>query len=208
MKRKNILLSFIAIAALLFFVSCQKEVNGDFENGTIDPATLKPKVGTIWTYTYNWYNSPGGAANSKKIYHKATSEETIGGEKWLKIVDQETDTLLYYLNIKADGLYQYTNSNPYLLCKYPATLQDTYNTFNDGSTEDFTISGVNDITATMIGNIPLTKYEGVKAGYIIDEIWYNKNAWIVWKFKYRRIAPPPVSAYYRISSMFLNNIVY
>ncbi len=147
--------------------------------------------------------------NTKIVYHKAKSEETLGGEKWLKIVDVETDTTVYFLNTKTDGLYQYANSNSYLLCKYPAAVNDTYNTFNGGSAEIFTVRGVNDTTATSIGDIPLSKYEGVKSGDIIDLIWYNKNAWIVWKYQYKRIPLPPTSSvYYLYTKMFLDNIVY
>ena len=96
------------------------------------------------------------------LHYKAKSEETIGGEKWLRIVDTDTDTTAYLLNIKTDGLYQYTNNGSYLLCKYPAAVNDMYTTFNDGSAETFTVRGVNDTLATGIGDIPLSYYEGVK----------------------------------------------
>ena len=208
MRTKLFQLSFILITVLILLVSCQKEVDGTL-TGVINPTDQKPKVGTTWTYSYYWYNSPGGATNSKTVTHTAKSEETIGGEKWLKIVDVETDTLVYYLNTKSDELYQYTNNNSYLLCKYPAVINDTYTSFNGGSAEIFTVRGVNDTTATGIGNIPLSKYEGVKGGDIIDVIWYNKYSWIVWKYQYvRKIYVPTGSAYYLINKMFLNKIVY
>jgi hypothetical protein len=108
---------FILITGATSIISCQKEINGLTDGSvTITPADQKPKVGTIWTYRYEWINSPGGLANGKTVYHKAKSEEILGGEKWLKIVDVETDTLVYYLAEKTNGLYQYTNNNSYLLC--------------------------------------------------------------------------------------------
>ncbi len=132
----------------------------------------------------------------------------LGGEKWLKIVDVETDTTVYFLNTKTDGLYQYTNNAAYLLCKYPATVNDTYASFNGGSAENFTVRGVNDTISTGLGNIPSNKYEGVKAaGYIIDILWYNKNAWIVRKYQYKYL-PPPLFAYYLSNFMFIDDIVY
>jgi hypothetical protein len=208
-RTKPFHLLFILITSLTLLVSCQKEIDGTIAGGGTNPnpADQKPKVGTTWTYQYLFYNSAGGMTNSKIIYHKAKSEETIGGEKWLKIVDVETDTTVYYLNTKTDGLYQYTNNNAYLLCKYPAAINDTYNTFNGGAVEDFTVRGVNDTTATGIGNIALSKYEGVKIGIVIDLIWYNKNAWVVWKYQYRYLAPP-LYAYYISSKMHLESIVY
>jgi hypothetical protein len=197
---------FTLIMGAFTIMSCQKEIDGSM-NGVIIPADQKPKVGTIWTYNYQWINSPGGQTNYKVIYHKAISEEMFGGEKWLKIVDVDTDTTVYFLNTKTDGLYQYTNNNAYLLCKYPAAVNDTYNTFNGGSAESFTVRGVNDTLATGIGNIPLSKYEGVKLTYIIDVLFYNKNAWIVWKYQYK-YHPAPLFQYYLANFMFIDNIVY
>jgi hypothetical protein len=201
---------FSLIVGACLLMSCQKEIDG-LTDGTIiiTPADQKPKVGTTWTYQYNWYNAPGAPTNTKIVTHRAKSEETLAGEKWLKIVDMETDTVVYYLNTKIDGLYQYTNASPYLLCKYPASVNDTYTTFNSGSAEFFTVRGVNDTIPTGLGDIPLSKYEGVKNSDIIDLIWYNKNAWIVWTYQYKRIQlPPSPSIYYLYSKMFIESIVY
>ncbi len=210
-------LSLILLTALTLLVSCQKEINGT-DDGTIpiNPTNQTPIVGTVWTYRYYWYNSPGGTVNSKVVNYKAKSEETLGGEKWLKIVDVETDTIVYFLKTKPDGLYQYINNSANLLCKYPAAINDTYNTFNGGSTESFTVRGVNDTISTGLGYIPSNKYEGVKVlpdfngvphNYIIDLLWYNKNAWIVWKYQYKHL-PPLLFAYYLYSYMLIDDIVY
>ena len=184
---------FFLIIGASAIVSCQKEINGlTTTGGTVIPVPTdqKPRVGTAWTYSYYTFHANGGVFTSKTITHKAKSEETLGGEKWLKIVDMETDTTVYYLNTQTDGLYQYTNNNPYLLCKFPAVINDTYTTFNGGDVEDFKVLAVNDTTPTNIGDIPLSKYEGVKntgfGTYIIDVLWYNKNAWLTWEYKYRK----------------------
>ena len=197
----------ILILGAITFLSCQKELDGLSEDGVINPADQLPKVGTIWTYRYTTYQVLGSVISAKVIYHKAKSEETLGGEKWLKIVDVDMDTVVYYLNVKAAGLYQYTNNNSFLFCKSPAALNDTYNTFNDGSTEDFTVKGVNDTLPTGIGDIPANYYEGVKGGYLIDRIWYNKNAWIAHRVIWQK-KPDPSVAYYRFSTMYIDNIVY
>lgn len=200
---------FVLIVGSFTIISCQKEIDGLTDGSVIPPvADQKPKVGTIWTYQYYWYNAPGAPTNAKIVKHRAQSEETLGGEKWLKIVDVETDTVVYYLNTKNDGLYQYTNSNPYLLCKYPALVNDTYTTFNKGSAEFFTVRGLNDTIPTGLGDIPLSKYEGVKNSDIIDLIWYNKNAWIVWQYVYKRVIISPFTVYYLYSKMFIESIVY
>lgn len=191
-------------------LSCQKEIDGTMAGGVIVnpvPVNQKPKVGTTWTYRFYTFASYGPLATSRILTFKAKTEETIGGEKWLRIVNVDTDTTVYLLNTKAGGLYQYANSNSYLLCKYPAALGDIYNTFNEGGVEDFTVRGVNDSLDTGIGIIPLNHYEGVKGGDIIDLLWYNDNAWIVWKNQYYK-GPPPANRYYLYSKMFLDNIVY
>lgn len=189
-------------------ISCQKEIDG-LTDGTITPtpANQKPKLGTTWTYRYYTYNINGSLHSSEIVTHIAKSEETIAGEKWLRIVDVATDTLIYLLNEKTGGLYQYTNSNSYLLCKYPAMLNDTYNTFNEGSSEDFIVKGVNDTLPTGIGDIPVNYYEGFKGPQIIDLIWYNEYAWIIRKTQYRNRSLI-IPFFFRYYTFYLDSIVY
>jgi hypothetical protein len=197
------------IIALLAMLSCQKEIDGSIDQGiVVNPTNLEPRVGTTWTYFYYWVTHQGGPTHAKTVKYKAASDTTISGEKYLRIIDMENDTLVYYMTRKVDGLYQFTNNASYILCKHPAAVGDTYTTFNDGATEDFTVRGVNDSTSTGIGNIPLSKYEGVKTGYIIDVLWYNKNAWIVWKNQYKKNVFPMGIEYYLFSRMFIDRIVY
>ena len=206
MNYKQPIIPFLIIIGGCLFGSCQKELN-TLTNGTIVPANQKPKVGTTWTYRYYTYYSYGSLATSQTIVHKARSEESFGGEKWLNIIDVSTDTTVYFLNTKTGGLYQYTSNNSYLLCKYPAAVNDTYNTFNSGATEMFTVKGVNDTLVTGIGDVPVNYHEGVKGAYLIDLIWYNDNAWIVRRYQYFK-GPPPGNRYYLYSKMFIDNIVY
>ena len=205
MHIKYFLLPVACIMAAVLLISCQKNL-GD-GNGGVPAVGQKPKLGTTWYYRFDTYYPNGGLINSVSRVYKAVSEETYGGEKWLNIIDVDADTTVYFLNAKAGGLYQYSNSNSNLLCKYPAAINDTYTSFNDGSPETFTVRGVNDTLATGIGDIPLNNYEGVKTGYIIDLIWYNDNAWIVWETRYFKSPDPPIR-YYLYSKMFINKIVY
>jgi hypothetical protein len=39
-------------------------------------------------------------------------------------------------------------------------------------------------------------------------LWYNKNSWIVWKHKYKRIILAPPGVYYLYSRLIIDNIVY
>ncbi|GAB2841546.1 hypothetical protein [Ferruginibacter profundus] len=192
--------------------SCQKEVNGLIDGGgSVIPVKQKPKVGTVWTYHYYTYNTPGAGGGIKTsiiLTLKAKSEDVLGGEKWLNIVDVATDTTVFLLNEKPGGLYQYTNNKSYLLCKDPAAVNDTYNTFNNGSAEDFTVKLVKDTLPTGIGDIPVNYYEGVKLTYLVDQVWYNEYAWIVRKQYF--ISKPGIGTwvYYRFSTLFLDKIEY
>lgn len=177
------------ILSIIFFgglvlTSCQKEINGEPGTGMVN-TKQKPKVGTTWTYNYYVFNQNGGLHTSEIIIHRAKAEVILGGEKWLQIVDLAADTTVYLLNEKPGGLYQYTNNSSNLLCKFPATVNDSYITFNEGSTENFTVKAVNDTLPTGIGNVPANYYEGVKGLYLIDLIWYNEYGWIVRKTQYR-----------------------
>jgi len=198
----------IVLAALCVFNSCKKS------STTTDGINTnqKPKVGTIWTYRYYTYNPPnagGGIHTTEVVNYKAKNEVVLGGEKWLNIVNMATDTTIFILNEKTGGLYQYANNSSNLFCKNPAVLNETYTSFNDGSTETFTVKGIKDTLDTGIGNIPSNYYEGVK-GPLIDQVWYNEYAWIIRRhfYLYTTNPPMPFNYYYRYSSLFLDNIQY
>jgi len=191
--------------------SCQKEVKVDA--GT-DPGitSQKPKVGTVWTYRYYIYNPPSGGNgihSTETVQYKAKSEEILSGEKWLRIVNIATDTTIFLLNEKTGGLYQYANNSSNLFCKDPAAVGDTYSSFNDKSMEDFTVKGVKDTLSTGIGDIPANYYEGVKIAKLIDQVWYNPNAWIVRRHFFLATSTPLGGLiYYRYSSLYLDKIEY
>lgn len=207
MRIKNFHLPFIFITALTTLVSCQKEIDGIFTAAGTSTVNQKPKLGTQWTYRYYIYQVDGSLLSASIIVHRAKTEETLGGEKWLNIVDVNTDTTVYYLNEKTGGLYQYTNNSSNLLCKFPATANDTYTTYNEGSSEIFKVVSANDTLLTGIGSIPVNYYEGFKGSQLIDLIWFNEYAWIIRKSQYRNrsIITP---FFYKYYSFFLDGIVY
>lgn len=203
-------LFFFVFFSGILFTSCQKELEGlgnTGGGGPVIPVNQKPKLGTTWTYRYYTYNQNGSLATSAVIIHKAKTKITQGGEKWLNIVDMGADTTVYLLNENSGGLYQFTNNSSNLLCKFPALINDTYNTFNEGSAESFTVKGVNDTLPTGIGNIAANYYEGVKGAQLIDQIWYNEYAWIVRKSQYRNRSVL-IPAFYKYYTFFLDAITY
>ena len=207
MSRLKTYIIIVLTAGCFLISSCQKELDGEVLGISGPPVVLKPKVGTEWTYLYYTYLSlNGGIRTSATVKYWAKEEKVIAGEKWLNIVETGVDTTVYLLQEKADGLYQYTNNAPYLLCKKPAVLNTSYSTFNMGAAEDFTVKGVQDSLATNIGYIPVNLYEGTKVGAIADQIWYHENAWIVRHYGFRK--PPLGTISYRNSAYFLMYITY
>jgi len=204
-KRRYSLFFLLALSGV-FFLSCQKEIDGSLAEGFASP-DQQPKIGTTWTYRYYTYNQDGSLADSKFLTYRAKTEDTIAGEKWLNVVDVDKDTTVCKLQLKADGLYQYTNNTSSLFCKDPAFVGDVYNTYNAGFPDTFYVRGMKDTLSTGIGDIPLNYYEGYRSGLRIDLIWYNKNAWIVWKTLYQNRARVGFF-WYKYSSMFLEQIVY
>lgn len=211
-KGVRVQILFIIISSFLFF-SCQKEIDGSITGtggggGGFNPTGQKPKVGTTWTYRLYIYHQDGSLYQAFTMVHKAKSLDTLGGEPWLRIVDVNTDTTVYYLSAKTGGLYQYANSASNLFCKDPATVGDSYNTYNGGSAENFFVRTVKDTLPTGIGDIPANFYEGYKSTVLIDQVWYNEYAWIVRRsiYKNRSLVPPPV--YYKERTLFLDDITY
>lgn len=206
MKATTWALLFIVFFCGVLFTSCQKQIDG-LLSSTVAPPKQKPKVGTTWTYRYYVYHQDGSLYTTAVVTHRAKTEVNLGGEAWLEIVDVAADTTVYFLNEKSGGLYQYSNNSANLFCKFPAVVNDTYNTFNEGSAETFTVKAANDTLPTGIGDIPANYYEGVKGTQLIDLIWYNEHAWIVRKTQYRNrsILTP---FFYKHYTFFLDAINY
>lgn len=189
------------LGCTILLASCQKEGN----NNNNPPAANKPKVGTVWVYSYYTYNIGGGVATTKTVTHKAVSEQTFGGEQWLKINETGVDTTVYYLREKADGLYQFANGAAQLFCKEPAAAGQTYTSFNAGGSENFTVVNAGFTLPTNLGDIKVNYYEGSKNSEPVDEIWYNTNAWIVRRHTYRK---PPLGTPYKYTGLFIQSVTY
>jgi len=104
----------------------------------------------------------------------------IGSDKWFVITDS-TQAALFVLIKKADGLYHFANSSPYLLCKFPGTVNDTYTSYNNGEDELITVKEVGSTVTVPKGDIVVNRYEGEQGAIIKDIIWYNPNFWFVKK---------------------------
>ena len=88
----------VSILGVLFLTSCSKDNN---DGNTI---VEKPKVGTKWFYRYSTFYSSGSLNTVINVEYRATAEETINGEKWLKIVDMADNSTKFYLQERKRGM--------------------------------------------------------------------------------------------------------
>jgi len=200
MKVKQILQLLFIMG--VYMISCKKS-----SSDTVAPTVQTPKLGTTWTYQQDNYISTGTSYITTTVHHKATSEVSFGGETWLKITD-DTLAVVYLLNTKTGGLYQYANNTSDLLCKYPATLNDVYNTFNYGGSETFTVKDVGISIGSANGSsyTNINYYEGVKSGEMMDKIWFNNEVWFARRETYKH--EPVTNLYRRDKRLILYSISY
>lgn len=196
MSRKHELYLLVSFLSFILF-ACKKE--------TVEQIPTSPRLGTTWTYIYKTFDGGGTILTTSTVKYKATSELTLAGEKWLKITDSVNNTL-FILRQKADGLYQFLNDTARLLCKFPATVNDEYTSFNNGSPENFKVTNVNMDLYVPKGNIVVNRYEGMKDGHMEDIFWYNKDIWLAKMEKYA--ANIIVTTYHRDKRWELSAIDY
>jgi hypothetical protein len=161
----------LASAAILT-VSCKKS------STTVEPPVTKPRVGSKFTYRYKTFFPSGLINTSQDVVYSITAEVTLGGEKWFQF-SEPSGTPWLLLNVKAGGLYQYANNASNLLCKYPAAKNETYNAFNNGATETFTVKAVDSLLAAPIADVKVNMYESMAGGYIMGYNFYNPDYWLV-----------------------------
>jgi hypothetical protein len=175
MKVSRLLSPVLILTISLFFVSCKKDKK-DVVRDTV-------QVGTVWTYQYKTFSASGVLTTTSTIKWRAQAEETLGGDKYLKIVDS-VGNLLYYLNVKTGGLYQYANNAAQLLCKDPAAVNDAYTSYNGTANEDFVVTNTSLLLGLPYSNATVNRYTGSRSGNVNDILWYNKDLWIARMEKY------------------------
>jgi len=172
MKVIQVLLVFLVAGTM--FVSCSKS-----SDDPTTPTVKKPALNTKWTYQLDSYNTGNTSFSSTTVVHTASSQVSMGGETWLRVTD-DTMGLVFLLNAKTGGIYQYDNGASNLLCKYPAAVNDVYNTSNGGEPETFTVKYTNfsliPVSGAEFKNI--TMNEGVKNSVVRDQLWYSDEVWI------------------------------
>jgi hypothetical protein len=191
---------FLLLIPVFTLISCEKEPDNN------NTANQKPRVGSKWIYRYSTYYNNGGLITSNNVTLRAASMETLGGEQWLKIVDTATGNAVFYLKEKSDGLYQYINNNSYMMCKYPAAINDTYPGYAIAEAADYFVRNVGQSMAFgVLGDLTLNHYEGIAGGVTVDQLWYNTRVWLAQRYIYTK---PPLGSYYRSASLIIQDFIY
>ncbi len=164
----------------------------------------QPKVGTQWIYDSTNYFFDGRVKSTGTVTYTADSEVTLGNEKWLKIVNDNGATV-WYLHKNTGGLYQYANNVSNLFLKYPAVINDTYSTYNDGAAESFKVADISDTVELMHEYTDAVRYEGTKNSLVVDKLWFNSTKWIVQKDFF---GTNFLGSYYRKAHMILQRVIF
>ena len=101
--------------------------------------TKNPKWGTTWTYRYYIYHQDGSCTSLFTLTYKAKSLDTLGGETWLRIIDVDADTTVYYPEKQGRRFISIRQQRIQPFLQDPASLGDSYTTYNEGGPENFIV---------------------------------------------------------------------
>ncbi len=169
MKVSRLFFFFFIIATPFLIGSCKKN-NKDVVRDSV-------RLGTVWTYQYKTFTASGTLSTTSTLRWRAQAEETLGADKYLKVVDSVGNPV-FYLHVKTDGLYQYANNAAQLLCKDPAAVNDAYTSYNGTANEDFLVTHTNFLLGLPYFNATVNRYTGSRSGNVNDILWYNKDLWL------------------------------
>lgn len=200
LNRSLLFLVFIVSTAI---ISCSKS-----SDDAVQPVVKTPKLGTTWTFQQDKFKPDNLNYITSTVTYKASSEVTLGGETWLKITD-DTMAVVYLLNVKTGGLYQYDNNTSNLLCKSPGAVNDVYTGYNRGGNETFTVkqAGITIASGNGSSYSNVIMYEGYHGTELWDKIWYNDEVWFARRETWWHDPYPPYT-YRRDRRMVLYSITY
>lgn len=118
--------SIVILATLLACLvpHCKKDSNNPTNNPIIG-SIVPLKVGNSWTFRVSIYDTNGVILSTSMFTNSITRDTTIGNEKWFGLES------IWVIN-RTDGLWSRTSGgNPYLVFKYPANVNDSYNSNGD-----------------------------------------------------------------------------
>jgi len=134
----------------LFILSCKKDDN---PTAATPAATqiLPLKAGNQWTFKVTNYNQAGVVTSIGTMIITVLRDSIISGETWSVLSSTSGTNLAVYTN-RTDGLYAMSSGTPYLLAKYPGSVNDTY-------------TGIQSSKKIMSTNISITVPKGTYSCY-------------------------------------------
>lgn len=156
----RILLALLVSSAL--FVGCD---NDDPTDGDSDPVLLPLDVGNQWVMAFTRFDAEGTLIDSSTDTLRVVGDTTVAGERWAEIQGPTRLANIFlggfYTN-RDDGVWKWEDPSsdeaPYLLYKYPADVDDTYEL---PGTENFTVTvlGTDEPFDTPAGTLSAYLYE-------------------------------------------------
>jgi hypothetical protein len=147
--------SIVILATLLACLvpHCKKDSNNPTNNPII--GTIMPlKVGNSWTFRVNFNDTNGVPISTSDVTLSITRDTTMGNEKWHSLGSS-------WATNRSDGLWSLNNAgNAYLVLKYPAKVNDTYN--SDG--EQIVVTSINQAVTVAQGQFSCYVYRSLASG--------------------------------------------
>ena len=141
---------YICLYICLFFFGCKKDDNPTASTAAATQI-LPLKAGNQWTFKVTNYNQAGVVTSTGTMTITVLRDSIIAGETWSVLSNSIATNLAVYTN-RTDGLYAMSSGTPYLLAKYPGSVNDTY-------------SGIQSSKKIMSTNISITVPKGTYSCY-------------------------------------------
>lgn len=152
MNKKALMIALIITSA--FISSCKENTGTGIDNGGSNEI-IPLKIGNQWVYQNIYYDSLGTVIFESPDTVTISRDTTIRGEKWYTL----RGSIGYSFDVinRVNG-YSYDGGATILQYKYPANLNDRYQTFIATPTDTMVVASLNAATSTIAGTFTCYQY--------------------------------------------------
>lgn len=152
MNKKVLIITLLAVSA---FVSSCKENTATSIDTAENSQIIPLEIGNQWIYKNVYYDSAGTPTLNVLDTVTIIKDTTISGEKWFRL--QGSVGYSYDVIHRADGYYYY-GGGAILQYKYPANLNERYQTYIATPTDTMVVASFNSITTVQAGTYTCYQY--------------------------------------------------
>ncbi|MBC8044727.1 MAG: hypothetical protein IAF08_14920 [Rhizobacter sp.] len=153
MNRKALIITLLALSAL---VSSCKENTGTSVDTASSSQIIPLEIGNQWIYKNVYYDSLGAITFDALDTVTIIKDTTISGEKWFRL--QGSVGYSFDVIHRADGYYYYGDGGAILQYKYPANLNERYQTYVATPTDTMVVASFNSVTTVQAGTYTCYQY--------------------------------------------------